>query len=86
MTKSEMQFLKERVDKTVEIKTVAGERLIARVLFVMHHDGYDEHDVLYEMIATNRPEFYATHANSGGFVLDFADILSGKPHTGETAD
>ena len=81
MTEAEIQCLKDNIDKAVEIETVDGERLIARILFVTHCEEYDEHDVLYEMISSNTPEFYARHPDSGGFVLDFGRILSVKPHS-----
>jgi hypothetical protein len=81
MTEFEIQCLKDNIDKTVEIETTFGERLIAKVLFVTHSVEYDEHDLLYEVVSSNRPDFYARHANSGGFVLDFGEILSVKPHS-----
>jgi len=32
MTESEIQFLKENIDKLVEIETIDGERLVAKVV------------------------------------------------------
>ena len=79
MTESEIQCLKDNVDKAVVIETLDGERLIAKVLFVTHCEEYDEHDVLYEMISSSTPDFYAKHADTRGFVLDFDRIASVKP-------
>jgi hypothetical protein len=79
MTISEIQCLKDNVDKIVEIETTSGERLIAKVLFVNHSEEYDEHDLLYEVVETNMPEFYASHKDCGGFVMDFEYIVSVKP-------
>jgi hypothetical protein len=80
MTDSEIQCLKDNVDKLVEIETSQGEKLVAKVLFVSHSDEYDEHDLLYEFVSTSTPEFYAQFENPGGFVLDFDKILTVKPH------
>ena len=80
MTDLEIQLLKESVDRTVEIETIDGERLIARVLFVSQSEEYDEHDLLYEAVSSNKLDSYAHLENSGGYVLDFEKILSVKPH------
>jgi len=74
---SEIRFLKDSIDKLVEIKTTASERLIARVLFVTHSEEYDEHDLLYEMVSTNTPEAYGM---PGDYVLDFDKIVSVTPY------
>jgi len=80
VTESEIQFLKDSIDKLVEIETTAGERLIAKVLFVIHDEEYDEHELLYQVVSSDRLEFYLQHKESGGFVLDFDNIISVKPH------
>ena len=79
MTESDIQCLKDNVDKSVEIRTVDDECLIAKVLFVTHNDEYDEHNVLYEVVSSNTMDFYLNHKDSGGFVLDFDKIASVKP-------
>ena len=81
MTAVEIQLLKDSIDKTVEIETTEGERLIARVLFVTHDEEYDEHDVLYEVVSSNMLDSYAHREDSGGYVLDFGKILSVRPHS-----
>lgn len=78
MTESEIQCLKDNIDKLVEIETADGERLVARLVFVMHSEEYDEHDVQYQMISTNMPEAYT---RSGDYVLDFDKIVSVKPYS-----
>ncbi len=80
MTESDIQLLKDNIDKLVEIETTAGERLIAKVLFVTHDEEYDEHELLYQVVSSDRLESYFQHKESGGFVLDFDNILSAKPH------
>jgi len=82
MTEQEIQCLKDNIDKTVEIETISGERLIAKVLFVSHSDEYDEHDVTYEMIFSNKPEVYASYPDAGAFNMDFGAILSVKSYAG----
>jgi len=79
MTESEIRCLKDNFDKSVEIETIDGERLIARILVVIHDQNCDEHEVIYEVISSSTPEFYSQHKNSGGFALDFDKILSVKP-------
>ena len=81
MTESEIQFLKDNIDKTVEIETINGERLPAKVLFVTHSEKFDEHELLYEVVSSSTPEFYSRHEGSGGFVLDFDKIKSVKPYS-----
>jgi hypothetical protein len=42
MSESEIQLLKDSIDKSVEFETVDGERRIAKVLVVIHDQNYDE--------------------------------------------
>jgi cytochrome oxidase Cu insertion factor (SCO1/SenC/PrrC family) len=60
----------------VEIHTVDGEQLTAKILFVTHDEEHDEHDVLYEVISSNILASYAHLESAGGYVLDFDKILS----------
>jgi hypothetical protein len=78
MTEADIQCLKDNADKLVEIRTVDGECLIARILFVTQNDEYDEHNVLYEVISSNQFEDYAHLQSAGGYVLDFQKIVSEK--------
>jgi hypothetical protein len=79
MTLADIQRLKDHIDKLVEIRTVRGERLVARVLFVMDCDEYDEHEVLYEVVSSNQIDQYRHLETSGGYVLYFEEIVSVKP-------
>ncbi|MGA2167735.1 MAG: hypothetical protein ABSG62_05945 [Terracidiphilus sp.] len=79
MTLADIQCLKDHLDKLVEIRTVDEECLIARILFVAHDDEYDEHDVLYEVVSSNQIDQYRHLETSGGYVLDFEEIVSVKP-------
>jgi hypothetical protein len=79
MTESDIQCLKDNIDKIVEIKTNEGERLIAKVLFVIYDKEYGEHELIYEVISSNMLESYSHLENTGGYVLDFGCIVSVKP-------
>lgn len=81
MTESEIQCLRDNIDKLVEIETADGERLIARVLFVTHDEEYDEHELLYEVVSSNMLESYSHLETAGGYVLDFDKIRSVKPRS-----
>jgi hypothetical protein len=81
MTESEIQCFKDNIDKTVEIETIEGERLIAKVISVFHSDEYDEHEFFYEVVSSNMLDSYSHLENSGGYALDFEKILSVKPHS-----
>ena len=79
MTESEIQCLKDHIDRTVEIEITDGERLIAKVLFVTHCEEYDEHEVLYQVISSNMIEWYMHRESAGGYALNFDKIVSVKP-------
>jgi hypothetical protein len=81
MTESEIQCLKENIDKTVEIETNDGERLVARVVSVFDDAEYDEHELFYKLVATNMPESYKHVGDTGGYAVDFEKILSVRPHS-----
>jgi hypothetical protein len=76
MTEADIQCLKDNIDREVEIHTIDGEQLVAKVLFVTHDEEYGEHDVLYEVISSNMMDSYAHLDKAGGYVLDFEKILS----------
>ena len=79
MTVADIQCLKDNIDKLVEIRTTNDECLTARILFVTHDDEYDEHDVLYEVVSSNQIDSYRHLETSGGYMLDFEEIVSVKP-------
>jgi hypothetical protein len=79
MTEADIQCLKDNIDKLVEIQTADDECLLAKVLFVTHCEEYNEHDVLYDVISSNKMDFYLKYKDTGGFVLDFERIVSVKP-------
>jgi small nuclear ribonucleoprotein (snRNP)-like protein len=77
---SEIELLKRSVDQNVEIETESGEKLVAKVLFVVHSVEYDEHELLYEVVSSNMVDSYQHRETSGGYVLDFNEIVSMRPH------
>ena len=80
MTENEIQCLIDNINKTVEIETTDGERLIARVISVFADQEYDEHELFYEVISSNRLEVYKNIGDAGGYSLDFAKIAAVIPH------
>ena len=81
MTDVEIQCLKENIDKMVEIRTTDGEELIAKVLAVFHDVEFDEHELFYELVATNMLASYDHVQDAGGYALDFDKILSVSEHS-----
>jgi hypothetical protein len=79
VTESEIQFLREHIDNSVEIEISDGERLIAKVLFVTGDEEYDEHELTHQVISSSQLETYSNLENAGGYVLDFGKIVSVKP-------
>jgi hypothetical protein len=79
MTETEIQCLKDQIEKLVEIETSDGEILTARVISVFDDENYDEHELFYEVISTNMP--YENRESSGGYALAFSKILSVCPRT-----
>jgi len=78
MTESDLQCPKETVDKAVEIRTIDGEQIIAKVLAVFCDPEYDEHELFCELIFTNMSKSYKRCENAGGYTLDFEKIASAK--------
>lgn len=78
MTEADIQCLKDNIDKVVEIQTVHDERLIAKIMIVTDDDEYHVHDVMYEVISSNQIDSYAQLESSGGYLLDFVEIVSVK--------
>jgi len=77
---SEIDLLKRSVDQNVEIETEGGEKLVAKVLFVVHCADYDEHELLYEVVSSNMGDTYHHRETSGGYLLDFNEIATVRPH------
>ena len=79
MTEADIQCLKDNIDKLVEIGTVEGECLIAKIQIVTDDDEYHVHDVMYEVISSNQIGSYTHLDSAGGYLLDFVEIVSVKP-------
>jgi hypothetical protein len=75
MTEADLLCLKSSKDRPVEIETVCGERLTAKVLYVFEDDNAE---VLYELISSSTPELYTRHSDAGGYSLRLADIICVK--------
>ncbi len=81
MIESEIQILKDNIDKTVDIETIDGELLIAEVISVFDDQAYDEHELFYKMISSNKLDAYRHLGDAAGYALDFDRIQSVKPHS-----
>ena len=79
VTEFEIQCLKESIGKTVELETRDGERLVAKVLFAICDEEYDEHELIYQAVTSGELESYSNLENTGGYVLDFDKIASVRP-------
>ena len=79
MTNADIQYLKDNIDRLVQIKTIDGECLVARILFVTHDGEQNEHDILYQIVSSNMIDWYVQHRTSAGYVLDFERIVSFGP-------
>ena len=79
MDVAEIQCLKDNIDKLVEIRTVDGECLIAQLQIVTHDDEINVHDVMYQVISSNKIDSYSNLESTGGYVLDFEEIVSVVP-------
>jgi hypothetical protein len=79
MTDSDIQCLKDNIDKLVEIETIDAELLTAKIISVFDDKDSGEHELFFEIITSNAPDFYARFKSSSGFALDFESILSVRP-------
>jgi hypothetical protein len=79
VTESEIQCLKDNIDKVVEIETIDGELLLAKVISVFHDNQNEEHELFYELISSNKPEASRKLDDHGGYALDFGSIFSVTP-------
>jgi hypothetical protein len=41
---------------------------------------YDEHELLYEVVSSNMGDTYHHRETSGGYLLDFNEIATVRPH------
>jgi hypothetical protein len=76
MTNAEIELLKKNIDKDVEIRTVRGEVMVAKVGFVTHWEEYDEHSIIYKVVSSNMMKWYERHGKDDHYELDFDEILS----------
>jgi len=77
VTESELRLLKSSIDKRVQIETLDGERMVAKVISVF--DEESDADVFYELVSTSHPDQYRRIARVGGYSLPLKDIASVRP-------
>jgi hypothetical protein len=76
LTDVDLLCLKSSIDKVVEIETVDGERLLAKVVWVF--DTEDNPDVFYELVSTSHPDHYPRLTEKCGYSLPLENIVSVK--------
>jgi hypothetical protein len=74
MTDADLDTLKSNIDKPVQIRTVDGEQLVAKVISVFAEES--DADMFFELVSTSRPELYAKTERVGGYSLPLKDIAS----------
>ncbi len=77
MTDTELSLLKTSIDQIVELETTAGERHLARVLFVF--DEGETPDVFYLKVARGPDGEYLAEGSTGRSVL-LSDIAAVRPY------
>lgn len=78
MTDADLICLKSNINKAVEVETVDGERLTARVISVFDEEG-DDSDMFYELISSSKPELYTRQSEVGGYSIPLTEIASVRP-------
>jgi len=78
VTKPEIELLKDSIDKNVEIRTVDGEILVAKVNTVIHWEEHEEHEITYRVVSSSMMAWYERHGKDEYYVLDFEKIVSVK--------
>ena len=74
MTDADLDTLKSNIDKRVQIRTVDGEQMVAKVISVFAEES--DADMFFELVSTFRPELYAKIERVGGYSLPLKDIAS----------
>jgi hypothetical protein len=72
MNSSDLQLLRAKVDSTLRIFFVDGEIVTAKVVFVSDEDR----DVIYDIVASNRPDKYSDSETKSAYLANFDDIVS----------
>ncbi len=70
MTTSDLDLLKNRIDRVVRIDCIDGEVLFAKPLVVTEEDE----DIIFDLISTNRPDKYEKLDIQPAYMLRFEHI------------
>jgi small nuclear ribonucleoprotein (snRNP)-like protein len=70
VTESDLQVLKESIDKLVKITCSDGEILLAKV----HAVSDEDEDVVYELVATTKESHYEKRDEQPAYLIAFRDI------------
>ena len=74
MEKPDLEILQSNIDKHVQITTVDGEQMIAKLISVFAEES--DPDIFFELVSSSHPHLYAQKDNLGGYSLPLADIFS----------
>lgn len=74
MEKTNVEILKLNIDKRVEITTVNGEQMVAKLISVFAEES--DPDIFFELVSTSHPQLYPQKENLGGYSLPIAEIAS----------
>ena len=55
--------------------------MTVKIISVFADEAYDEHEIFYEVISSNKLDEYQNLVTSGGYALDFSKICSVTPIT-----
>ncbi len=74
MTKTDLDTLKSKIDKHVQITTVDGEQMVVKVISVFSDES--DADMFFKLVSTSRPELYQRREQIGGYSIPLKDIVS----------
>ncbi len=77
MTDTELSLLKASIDQVVDFETIAGERHLAKILFVF--DEGETPDVFYLVVMPGPDGEFVTQGEAGRSVL-LSDIAGVRPY------
>jgi len=75
MTDTDLQLLKNSVDKVVRIVCYDGESMLAKV----HSVSDEDEDLIYDLISTSKESQYEKHDEQPAYLIRFQDIEHVEP-------
>jgi small nuclear ribonucleoprotein (snRNP)-like protein len=75
MTETDLQMLKQNIDKNVRIVCRNGEIVVAKVHLVNEEDE----DVIYDLVSTSNESQYEKHDEQPAYLIRFGEIERVEP-------